>query len=129
MIKYNVVARTNPIDKSIKYYAQAISPTQVTFDQLCEEISHSTTATEADASAVIKESLVHLLSHLLDGKSVSFGNLGSFRVTLKSKGADTADAFTADNIENVMVRWSRPTKLRRELKPGVGSVRFKKASA
>lgn len=129
MIKYTVVARTNPLDKSIKYYAQAIRPSQVTFDELCEEISHSTTATAADASAVIKEALVHLTAYLLDGKSVSFGDMGSFHVRLQSKGADTADAFTADNVKNVMVRWTRPTKLRRELKPGVGSVRFKKAGA
>lgn len=128
MIKYNVVARKNPLTKAVKYYAQAIPPTQVSFDQLCEEISHSTTATEADASAVIKEALVHLLAHLLDGKSVSFGALGSFHVTLQSKGAEAAESFKAENIERAMIRWTRPTKLRKEFTPGLGSVRFKKAS-
>lgn len=129
MIKYNVVPRKNPITKEVQYYAQALPPTQVTFEQLCEEISHSATATSADAQAVLTEALVHLMAHLREGQSVSFGQMGSFHVTLQSAGSATADAFKTENIKRVMVRWTRPTKLRKALTPGNGVLKFQRAGA
>ena len=128
MIKFNVIPRKNPIDKSIKYYAQQVPVDQVSLEQICEEVAHSSTATAADVSAVIKELVVYIQMHLLDGSSVSLGDLGSFHTTLKSQGEVVADDFTAANITNVMIRWTRPTKLRREFTPGIGSVRLKQVT-
>ena len=127
MITYKVVPRKNPIDKSVKYYACQVSGNQVSLEQLCEEVAHSSTATAADVSAVIKELLVYMQMHLLDGRGVSLGDMGCFNVTLKSQGEVSKSDFTSANITNVMIRWKRPTKLRREFTPGIGSVRFKQA--
>ena len=42
---------------------------------------------------------------LLEGKKVRLGDLGDFSLLLGSKGAETADKFTAQNITQVKVQW------------------------
>ena len=42
---------------------------------------------------------------LLEGKKIRLGDLGDFSLLLASKGAETADKFTAQNITNVKVQW------------------------
>ena len=54
-----------------------------------------------------------------------FGDLGSFHVTLKSKGTDTKEEFTTANIERVMVRFTRSSKMRSDLMVGQKNVKFK----
>ncbi|MGE9955745.1 DNA-binding protein, partial [Segatella copri] len=39
------------------------------------------------------------------GKKIRLGDLGDFSLLLSSKGAETADKFTAQNITNVKVQW------------------------
>ena len=126
MLKYKVIQRKNPIDKSVKYYAQEVEQTQMSFATLCDKISHSSTATAADASAVIKEACVHALEALLDGKSVSLGDLGSLHTTIKSKGAATAKDFEPKLLRNIMIRWVRPTRFRAAFDLEKGKVRVQK---
>ena len=42
---------------------------------------------------------------LLEGKKIRLGDLGDFSLLLGSKGAETADKFTAQNITKVKVQW------------------------
>ena len=42
---------------------------------------------------------------LLDGKKIRLGDLCDFSVSLQSKGAATADKFSAQNITGVTVNW------------------------
>ena len=126
MLKYKVIQRKNPIDKSVKYYAQEVEQTQMSFATLCDKISHSSTATAADASAVIKEACVHALEALLDGKRVSLGDLGSLHTTIKSKGAATAKDFEPKLLRNIMIRWVRPTRFRAAFDLEKGKVRVQK---
>ena len=42
---------------------------------------------------------------LLEGKKIRLGDLGDFSLLLGSKGAETADKFTAQNINQVKVQW------------------------
>lgn len=50
-----------------KWYAMAQHLGTVTTDDLCDEISHSTTVTEADVHAVFTELKTRLSSHLKNG--------------------------------------------------------------
>lgn len=128
MLKFKVIAKKNPISKQTAYYAQKVDTSRVSFDQICDRVAHASTATRADAKAVIDEFCHQALEVLLDGKSVSLGDLGSLHTTLKNKknGAPSADKFETSMIEKAMVRWLRPTKMRREFTPGIGSVRFQR---
>lgn len=42
---------------------------------------------------------------LLEGKKIRLGDLGDFSVSLTSKGSETADKFSAQNITGVNVVW------------------------
>lgn len=42
---------------------------------------------------------------LLEGKKIRLGDLGDFSLILTSKGADSADKFSAQNITGVNVVW------------------------
>jgi len=42
---------------------------------------------------------------LLEGKKIRLGDLGDFSVSLASKGAESADKFSAQNITDVKVVW------------------------
>ena len=126
MLKYRVVSRKNPIDKSVKFYAQQTPVAPVTLDELCQEISHSTTATEGDVALVLKEAVVHIINHLLNGRSVRLGDLGSFRTTISSKGAAEAKKFDPSNIRGVRCRWTRSSRIRRAFQLTDGRVKIMK---
>ena len=53
---------------------------------------------------------------LVDGKSVRLGDLGSFRPTLSSRSALSADAFLPANIKGVRVRYVPSAALKNDLK-------------
>ena len=46
-----------------------------------------------------------LLAALKEGKQVDFGELGKFRLQITSKGAMTAEEFTANNITGVNIQF------------------------
>ena len=49
-----------------------------------------------------------LREQLVAGKKVNFGDMGSFYVSLRSEGADSADAFDPNvNIKSIYVHWER----------------------
>lgn len=126
MLKYKIVPRKNPIDKTVKYYALQAPVAPVTLDELCQEISHSTTATEGDVALVLKEAVVHIINHLLNGRSVRLGDLGSFRTTIASKGAEKLEKFEPSNITGVRCRWTRSSRIRRAFRLTDGRVKFSK---
>ena len=66
------------------------------------------------------------LEALLDGKSVSLGDLGSLHTTIKSKGAATAKDFEPKLLRNIMIRWVRPTRFRAAFDLEKGKVRVQK---
>ena len=105
MLKYNVVAKKNPITKAVKYYAQLVPVTPIKLADLSELISNECTLTAHDVKAVISALEEQVTRALLDGKSVRLGDLGSFHPTVKSKGADAANKFQSTDIEKVNVRF------------------------
>ncbi|MGN8799022.1 DNA-binding protein, partial [Segatella copri] len=59
----------------------------------------------ADISAILYMAVDCMREMLLEGKKIRLGDLGDFSLLLSSKGAETADKFTAQNITNVKVQW------------------------
>ena len=67
---------------------------------------HGCTYDRADISAVLTKAVDCLREQMLLGNKVNLGELGSFHVELATRGAKTADTFTAANIEAVNIRWT-----------------------
>ena len=100
MIKYRVIARKSPKDKSVKYYPTTASE-KLTFDELVDNIVAECTLTRADVRACIEQFNRHIVNALKNGKTVEIDGLGTVTYSLKGKGSDTEAKFTADFITNL----------------------------
>lgn len=125
MINFDVIQRRNPKDGTVKFYSQAQTSEYMTLEDIAENISRECTVTVHDIKAVLSALEEQIIIALQAGRSVRFGDLGSFHVTLKSKGTDTKEEFTTANIERVMVRFIRSSKMRSDLMVGHKNVKFK----
>ena len=94
--------------KTEKQNAFAISQyTDVmTIEKFAKHItSHGSVYSRADISAILYMAVDCMREMLLEGKKIRLGDLDDFSLLLSSKGAETADKFTAQNITNVKVQW------------------------
>lgn len=116
MISYRVVERENPVTRQKVYYALVNPVTPMTLDRVAELIERRSTISTADVKGVLDALQFELLHALMDGKSVRLGDLGSFRPTLSSRSAESAEAFLPSNIEGVRVRFTPSAALTERLK-------------
>ena len=89
MIPFIAKAKKNPITKEVKYYAQVAPVDHVELLSITSSISEKCTVTEHDVKAVLSALQMSIAKHITDGNSVRFGDLGSFRLTIKGTPAYT----------------------------------------
>lgn len=78
----------------------------MTIEKFARHIAtHGCVYSRADISAILYMAVDCMREQLLEGKKIRLGDLGDFSVNLSSKGAETADKFTAQNITSVNVVW------------------------
>ena len=78
----------------------------MTIEKFARHIAtHGCVYSRADISAILYMAVDCMREQLLEGKKIRLGDLGDFSVNLTSKGAETADKFTAQNITGVNVVW------------------------
>lgn len=104
-VKYSLTARYNPRKPNDpkKIYAQSQSYGEITFDEMCQDISERCTLTKADIAAAIEGTLVSIEHSLRKGEAVRFGEFGSFKVGISSKGTETEKEFNAAMIKKSRV--------------------------
>jgi predicted histone-like DNA-binding protein len=84
-----------------KYYAQAKHLGTVSFDELIEHMSnHNLGFSRGTVQGVMMGFIDCLLELLAQSKKVKIGDLGTFYLNLKSKGADTEADFDTSLISN-----------------------------
>ncbi|MBR1593316.1 MAG: HU family DNA-binding protein [Alloprevotella sp.] len=110
-IRFKAVVRKSPMDKRVKYYAQQHT-TPMSDKQFVENIVQTNTCTRADVLAVLASIKQELVNCIRNGQSVTLGEIGTFRFTIKSKGAATADKVTSDLIRSVHIRFLPSAQLR-----------------
>lgn len=111
-VKYSLTARFNPRKPSEpkKFYAQSQGYGETTYDEMCQSISENCTLTKADIAAAIEATLVNIIHGLRKGEAVRFGDFGSFKVGISSKGADTEENFNVAMIKKGRILF-RPGKM------------------
>ena len=78
----------------------------MTIEKFAKHIAtHGCVYSRADISAILYTAVDHMREHLLEGKKIRLGDLGDFSISLSSKGAESADKFSAQNITGVNVVW------------------------
>ena len=112
-INYSVSLRKKPGDDvaAPKAYAQAQSKGTTDIEELSEKISQATTMTRGDVKGVLASLEDEIIDRLLNGEIVKLGDLGTFRVSLQSTGAESMEAFTAANIKKANVVFRPSTRM------------------
>lgn len=99
MLKYKLVQRKDmtrgALEDAKLYYPQVINQGRVSFDSLCEEVAEQSSLTSGDIKNCMDRLINCLVRHLKEGRSVDCGDLGSFRINIRSTGADTPEAYDA----------------------------------
>ena len=128
MIQYVIRSFKNPRSGQVKLYPQMAPTTPVLRKELIREIEKTTVLASADIKACLDALEQKIVDHLIQGQTVRLGDLGSFRPTIKSEGAATANAWNVDMVKSVNVRYTASGKIKKELAVGgqSQSVRFAK---
>ena len=114
-VKYVVREKGNPSKPTDpkKWYATAKSSGEVSFRDLSKEISQgSTTVSDTDVLAVLNDLTKLLARHLSAGEIVRFGDFGSFRISVKSEGAETEEKFHSALIQKSKINFRPGIDLR-----------------
>lgn len=89
-----------------KVYASAQSQSTMSLKEFSEHISqHNSVYDRSVVEGVIIKMVECLREQLLLGRVVQLGDLGTFRVSLKSRPTALASDFTSENIERVRTIW------------------------
>ena len=110
--KRNILFGNNPGEK---YVAALHRSADVSIDQLCEEISHSTTVSYPDVLAVLKAMEIHISAHIQNGAAVKFGMLGAFIPSIKATAMESAEDANANSIRRLTCRFYPSVHFRRNL--------------
>jgi predicted histone-like DNA-binding protein len=110
-VKYTVVARGKPGDPEApkKYYPMVKSTGKTTLRDLAERVAEISTVSSVDVVAVLEAFLTIVPRELADGNIVNLGDFGTFRLRVRSEGADSEEEVTARNIIQAFARF-RPGK-------------------
>ena len=124
MLKYYVIGRKNPQNKTMKFYAQLTTGAPVKLTELTEKIVARCTLTKPDVQAAIAAFEEEVTAALMQGRSVKFGTLGCFRPSLASTGSMDKEGFTSKNIKRVKVVFTPSPTIRKTVQPGQPGVSF-----
>ena len=102
-IKYHLVLRKN-MSRNVAegeeqlYYAQTRATRTCTFEELCELIAESSTASSGDVKLVVDRMLTFMAKSLERGEVVQLGELGNFQFLIGSSGSVTTDTFQSSQL-------------------------------
>lgn len=123
-VNYKVIARINPRAPTApaKYYAQVKSKSTTDLEKLSLLLADGSTIRKADVYAVVIGLIEVMKKELSEGRMVKLGSLGSFAIEVNSKGVDSPDNVSANNIIRCKLRYRASL----DLKTMLVGLKFKK---
>ena len=117
-MKYKLLQRRNPQqpDAAQKWYATPVNAGKTSQRDISNDIVALSSLTRGDVSNVIDNLIDTVPKYLLMGKSVSLGDLGTFRLSFSSKGVDAPEAFNANMISGAKVIFTPSSEMRDAIK-------------
>ena len=95
-----------------KAYGQAQVRKNFTLSQFAKHIAdHGCAYDHGDIQAVLAKAVFCLKELILEGNSITLGDMGTFAPSLSTEGAVTTEDFTVDNIKKVNVCWRKTAYL------------------
>lgn len=124
-VTYRVIERGEPGvagGGTKQYYAIASIRNRVSLTDLAKRISQMSSLSRPDIMAVLEALTVLIPEHLLMGRLVELGNLGTLRVAINSGPSPTAEEVSGANVRRIRALF-RPGM---ELGDALGNARFEK---
>lgn len=128
-IKFKAIARKSPVDKSVSYYPTTESPEPVKLPAMVKSIEKITSLSSADVKSCLDALQYEIISRLKDGKSVRFGDLGTFRVSMQGKGTATAEEVQVESIKNLKVVFTPSGLIARSIEVGSPDIAFERVKS
>ena len=115
---YNKVERINPAAPAVpkKWYPVLKSTGMLKEKEVAKLLADETTLNPKEAEMAVAQLMKVVTNALLNGNTVQLGELGSFRLTASTTGADAKEGVTAANIKKVNVRFTESDDLKNALK-------------
>lgn len=117
-LKLKKVNKRNPRlpEDTPKFYASAMHGRKIALDELASSVSERCSLRRSDVHGVLIALMDIIPDELGKGSIVNLGKLGSFYVSVKSEGTDTAAEQTTAMVTGMKIQY-RPTKeLRKQLR-------------
>lgn len=117
MLKYKLIQKGNPSDLSApkKFYATQVSSGRKNLKNICRDIEDKSSLSRGDISNVLDNLVDQIPKYLLDGQSVSLGDLGTFRLSISSEGVEKTKDYNVSMIRNVKIIFSPGKALKDEI--------------
>ena len=87
-----------------KYYPRPVCVRTIGMEELVADITHATSLTAADVTAVITELSAVIRRHLVYGHKVQLDDIGTFKLSFKGTGQESAEDVTAADITPSSIR-------------------------
>ena len=116
-IRYVSTQVRNPLDPSApkKFYLIQKSVGSINRDYLIKDTVRNTSLTPMEAATAI-DYLFNAIPRLLElGFTVQLGELGYFRVTIKSEGSDLMEDAAPDKIKSIHLRFIPGEEIRKRV--------------
>ncbi len=106
-ILFNKIERSNPGNPSApkKWYPVLKALRRVKEKDVAKDIADETTLNRKEAEMALVQLEKVLIRNLLSSNSVQIGDWGTFYLTCKSTPSNTKGEVTANNIDNLNVRF------------------------
>ncbi len=99
----------------MKYLARLFRGNDVTIDQLCQEITESTTLSYPDVLACLKAFEINIAKHIQNGSAIKLGILGAFVPKIKATAKETLEEVDASTIKSATCRFYPSVEFKRNL--------------
>jgi predicted histone-like DNA-binding protein len=83
--------------------------------EVAKLLADETTLNPKEAEMSLYQLLKVIIRLLLDGHTVQLGELGSFRLTVRSEGSETEDEVNANKIKSVHINFVASNELREQI--------------
>lgn len=101
VIRYKIVAKKNPINGSVKYYAQPELYSQISKEDIVEAAQRNTSIPRSYLDMAYDALINEVENFVMNGHSVQIPNLGTISCRIRGTGADTRDGFSVEYINKV----------------------------
>lgn len=127
MIQYKVTKRKRPGTGTFTYHPAAIQGSVVSQRMLVERISSRCTVTSADVKAVVDALEYEMVQIFKSGQRVQFGDVGSFRTSLRTSGVEKEEDVSPSQIRKVNIVFTPSLRIRHDMDVKSGGIQFAKA--